>query len=207
MTTIVTRAAKGSELTWDEMDANFTNLNTAKYEFNDSSQFTLVTINPSTSNKGVNFYHTPESPPTFRKAYVLDSYSALDGWFVNYSTIGGTPQSAQTFIDVAKVGRLVCVNMKAQFDAPPTGTGQVHIPLPYTSISPSFDVYIPLTIVDGNFDPITAEVVGLLDSGEDSLSVWYRANQMDPFSALTNSELSSSDISVIYGSFSYKSED
>jgi hypothetical protein len=32
MTTIVTRAAKGSALTWTEADANFTNLNTAKFE-------------------------------------------------------------------------------------------------------------------------------------------------------------------------------
>lgn len=32
MTIIVTRAGKGSELTWDELDANFTNLNTAKVE-------------------------------------------------------------------------------------------------------------------------------------------------------------------------------
>lgn len=32
MSTIITRAVKGSELTWDEVDANFTNLNTDKKE-------------------------------------------------------------------------------------------------------------------------------------------------------------------------------
>jgi len=32
MTTIVTRAGKGSALTWTEGDSNFTNLNTAKLE-------------------------------------------------------------------------------------------------------------------------------------------------------------------------------
>lgn len=32
MSTIVTRAGKGSELTWDEVDANFNNLNSDKYQ-------------------------------------------------------------------------------------------------------------------------------------------------------------------------------
>jgi hypothetical protein len=39
MTTIVTRAGKGSALTHNEVDANFTNLNNAKYESGNSASF------------------------------------------------------------------------------------------------------------------------------------------------------------------------
>lgn len=42
MTTIVTRAGKGSPLTWNEVDTNFTNLNSAKYE--SGNNVTLGTI-------------------------------------------------------------------------------------------------------------------------------------------------------------------
>jgi len=43
MSTIVTRAGKGSALTWTEADANFTNLNTDKYQSGDSAVFASVT--------------------------------------------------------------------------------------------------------------------------------------------------------------------
>jgi hypothetical protein len=39
MSTIVTRATKGTPLTWTELDANFTNLNTDKYEQGDTPYF------------------------------------------------------------------------------------------------------------------------------------------------------------------------
>jgi len=44
MSTIVTRAGKGSALTWTEGDANFTNLNTDKYQSGDSPSFAAVTV-------------------------------------------------------------------------------------------------------------------------------------------------------------------
>lgn len=43
MSTIVTRNGKGSPLTFDEADANFTNLNNDKYQANDSPTFNVVT--------------------------------------------------------------------------------------------------------------------------------------------------------------------
>ena len=43
MSTIVTRAGKGAALSWAEGDANFTNLNTDKYESGDSPSFAAVT--------------------------------------------------------------------------------------------------------------------------------------------------------------------
>lgn len=44
MSTIVTRAGKGSSLTWAEGDANVTNLNTDKYQSGDSPSFAAVTV-------------------------------------------------------------------------------------------------------------------------------------------------------------------
>lgn len=51
MTTIVTRAGKGSPLTHDEVDANFVNLNTDKAELN-SPTFTGTVVLPSTTSIG-----------------------------------------------------------------------------------------------------------------------------------------------------------
>lgn len=51
MTTIVTRTGKGSSLTWAEMDANFTNLNTAKAEV-DSPTFTGTVTTAAFSTTG-----------------------------------------------------------------------------------------------------------------------------------------------------------
>jgi hypothetical protein len=51
MSTIVTRAAKGSPLTHAEVDANFTNLNTDKYESGSAVTFSTLTVN-STSQFG-----------------------------------------------------------------------------------------------------------------------------------------------------------
>jgi hypothetical protein len=53
MSTIVTRLGKGSPLTFTEEDANFTNLNTDKYESGNSPTFnvaTVTTINVTTAN-------------------------------------------------------------------------------------------------------------------------------------------------------------
>jgi len=53
MSTIVTRAGKGASLSWAEGDANFTNLNTDKYQAGDSPTFVtaaITTANVTTSN-------------------------------------------------------------------------------------------------------------------------------------------------------------
>jgi hypothetical protein len=50
MSTIVTRAAKGSPLTHAEVDANFTNLNTDKYQSGDVATFSSVAIDASTTD-------------------------------------------------------------------------------------------------------------------------------------------------------------
>lgn len=52
MSTIVTRSGKGSPLTHVEVDANFTNLNTDKYQSGDAVTFTTLTATGQTSLGG-----------------------------------------------------------------------------------------------------------------------------------------------------------
>jgi hypothetical protein len=58
MSTIVTRAGKGSPLTNAEVDANFTNLNTDKYEFGAAAGFATVLTGPAAS---ANFTRFPNA--------------------------------------------------------------------------------------------------------------------------------------------------
>ena len=52
MTTIVTRAGKGSPLTWNEVDNNFTNLNNAKYESGNNASFGTISGTTITASSG-----------------------------------------------------------------------------------------------------------------------------------------------------------
>jgi len=58
MTTIVTRAGKGSALTHNEVDANFTNLNNAKYESGDSATLGASSISANTSTDALRITQT-----------------------------------------------------------------------------------------------------------------------------------------------------
>jgi hypothetical protein len=80
MTTIVTRAGKGSALTHNEVDANFTNLNNAKYESGNNA--TLGTIQGSTITATTGFS------------------GALNG------TVGATTPAAGTFTSLTDSGNL-----------------------------------------------------------------------------------------------------
>jgi hypothetical protein len=80
MTTIVTRAGKGSALTHNEVDSNFTNLNSAKYESGNNA--TLGTIQGSTITATTAFS------------------GALNG------TVGATTPAAGTFTNLAYTGTL-----------------------------------------------------------------------------------------------------
>jgi len=80
MTTIVTRAGKGSALTHNEVDSNFTNLNSAKYESGNNA--TLGTIQGSTITATTAFS------------------GALNG------TVGATTPAAGTFTSLSDSGNL-----------------------------------------------------------------------------------------------------
>jgi hypothetical protein len=84
MATIVTRAGKGSALTFVEGDANFTNLNTDKIELNDLSVGTPASASGSGSiaynnTTGVFTYTPPEIPSAGIGAVVDDTAPVLGG--------------------------------------------------------------------------------------------------------------------------------
>jgi hypothetical protein len=99
MATIVTRSGKGSPLTHNEVDANFTNLNTAKYEAGDSPSFAGLTVDTntlyvdSTNNRvGVNT-SSPSEKLTIDSGSVrlTDGYAL--GWGDNSARMAGSGSS------------------------------------------------------------------------------------------------------------------
>lgn len=78
MSTIVTRAGKGSALTHTEMDANVTNLNNDKYQSGDSPAFGTIT---ATGN--ITAYYSDERLKTFQGTVsnALAKVMSLNGYF------------------------------------------------------------------------------------------------------------------------------
>ena len=79
MSTIVTRSGKGSPLTHVEVDANFTNLNTDKYQSGDAVSFTTLTATGQTSLGGA------AGSESLRVGVVS---SAVNFWFAQGSVTG-----------------------------------------------------------------------------------------------------------------------
>ena len=94
MSTIVTRSGKGSPLTHVEVDANFTNLNTDKYQEGSAigattpaaGTFTTLTATGQTSLGG------DASNPTFR----ANALSGVTRWIETNGSVAGTPQFASS---------------------------------------------------------------------------------------------------------------
>jgi hypothetical protein len=73
MTTIVTRAGKGSALTHNEVDANFTNLNNAKYESGDSATLGASSISANTTTDALRITQTGSG-----NAFVVEDSTSPD---------------------------------------------------------------------------------------------------------------------------------
>ena len=125
MTTIVTRAGKGSPLTNNEVDTNFTNLNAAKIETLTSTD-TSVTITGTGSTRDLS---VPVNP-----AVVSGPASATDNAIARYDlTTGKLIQNSLVIIDdtgsVTGVTGLDTVNLSVtgtlSFDAAQGTAGQV----------------------------------------------------------------------------------
>lgn len=74
MSTITTRAAKGSTLTHSEVDDNFTNLNTDKYQEGDNMVANTVSIQGGTSSQ---FLMADGSTSTSSGGATVDDATAL----------------------------------------------------------------------------------------------------------------------------------
>ena len=114
MSTIVTRAGKGSPLTHNEVDANFNNLNNDKYQSGDSPTF--VTVNSTTVD-------TTNLEVTNVKA--KDGTAALS---IADST-GKVTVSTELAVDNINVSgnAITSTNTNGNIDLTPNGTGEVNI--------------------------------------------------------------------------------
>ena len=105
MTTIVTRAGKGSPLTNTEVDTNFTNLNTAKIETLTSTD-TSIAITGTDSSRNIALSNTAVTPAAYTNANITvdaqgritaaTSGSAGGVTTFNAGTTGFTPSTATT---------------------------------------------------------------------------------------------------------------
>jgi hypothetical protein len=137
MTTIVTRAGKGSALTHNEVDTNFTNLNSAKYESGNNA--TLGTIQGSTITATTGFSGNLTG----------DTSGAHNG------TVGATTPAAGTFTNLAYTGTLTggtgVINI---------GSGQVYKDasgnVGIGTISPSFRFVISQTNLQTGSIPLAS---------------------------------------------------
>jgi hypothetical protein len=87
MSTIVTRAVKGSALTWNEADSNFTNLNTDKYESGDSPTFGTVT---ATAYAGLPVFDGSTDGIVDATGASISTFLRGDGTWASPSTGGDT---------------------------------------------------------------------------------------------------------------------
>ena len=89
MSTIVTRAGKGSVLSHTEMDANFTNLNNDKYQSGASPSFTNVYV-------ASQILHTGDTN-TYMQFHAADQWRVVAGGTERLEVNGGTITANGTF--------------------------------------------------------------------------------------------------------------
>lgn len=106
MSTIVTRAGKGTALTWTEMDANFTNLNTDKIQAGDNvtlGTVTVTTINASTYQNIPLFNGTVDGLVN-AGSNTGTQFLRDDGTWAVPAGTGGTPGGADTNVQYNDAG-------------------------------------------------------------------------------------------------------
>ena len=101
MSTIVTRAGKGTALTWTEMDDNFTNLNNDKYQ--SGSNPTFGTVTATTYNQLPVFDGTSDGIVNATTPNATDFLRADGTWAVPAGA-GGTPGGADTNVQYNDAG-------------------------------------------------------------------------------------------------------
>lgn len=131
MATIITRAAKGTPLTHNEVDANFVNLNTAKLEASTTATLTNKTIN-LTSNTLVATsaqLRTAVTDETGTGSLVFGTSPTITGGTINATTLqeGSVAAVVQTDIGTAPneiplnqyLGELAYMNAESLVITPP----------------------------------------------------------------------------------------
>jgi hypothetical protein len=99
MSTIVTRAGKGSPLTHTEVDNNFTNLNTDKYQSGNNASFGTLT-----ASGAVTFSSTVVMSGSTTANTFSSSGATITGGTINSTAIGGTTAAAGKFTTLEATG-------------------------------------------------------------------------------------------------------
>jgi hypothetical protein len=99
MSTIVTRAGKGSPLTHTEVDNNFTNLNTDKYQSGNNASFGTLSATGATTFSGTTVISGSTTANTFSS-----SGATITGGSINSTAIGGTTAAAGKFTTLEATG-------------------------------------------------------------------------------------------------------
>lgn len=160
MSTIVTRAGKGSSLTWTEGDANFTNLNTDKYESGDSPTFAAITATSITVTTATvttvnvaSVVATNVTAATITCSTLIDNtggqikfpgtqvpssnVNTLDDYEEGSWTPTDTSGAGLSFVSASgtyiKIGKLVHVQAEVVYPATANGAGAFIGSLPFTA--------------------------------------------------------------------------
>jgi len=99
MSTIVTRAGKGSPLTHTEVDNNFTNLNTDKYQSGNNASFGTLSATGATTFSGTTVISGSLTANT-----LSSSGATITGGTINSTAIGGTTAAAGKFTTLEATG-------------------------------------------------------------------------------------------------------
>jgi len=128
MSTITTRAGKGSALTHAELDANFTNLNNDKYQSGDSPTFATVTVtgNVLTTNRPA--FRVYGSGTTNNLTTTQNTYGALNSnnWTVEFNQ-GTAGLNSTTGVFTAPVAGLYQVNIVGRNSGYSSGISQLGV--------------------------------------------------------------------------------
>lgn len=120
MSTIVTRAAKGSPLTHNEVDANFTNLNTDKIE----SGNTVAALNILSAN--------------------------IDGGTIDGTAIGGASASTGAFTNLSSSGTVSGTGFSNYLASPPAIGGSTPAAITGTTVTGNTMLASPLLSITGS---------------------------------------------------------
>ena len=158
MSTIVTRAGKGSPLTHTEVDNNFTNLNTDKYQSGDSASFSSITNTGNLTFTGTGNRITGD----FSNATVANRVA-----FQNSTT------NADTFPSVLPNGTSTSAGINIFNNSDPTNAGiaQYRVTSGEVSLRSAITgtgTYLPLTMFTGGSERLRIDTSGNVGIGTSS---------------------------------------